>query len=80
MKMKNKNYFLPVVIFLCMGITWDIYKYKIANIAFCYNLSLKIENNSNRVQQNRMCSKIRLHSGITKSKVANMHKEKTKEL
>ena len=27
--------------FLCTGITWDIYQYKIAHSAFSYNSSLK---------------------------------------
>ena len=35
-----KNVF-QIVIFSCTGITSDIYQYKIANIAFCYNSSLK---------------------------------------
>ena len=41
---------------------------------------LKKETNYERVQLNCMDSKIKTHSGSMKSKVINMHKEKTKEL
>ena len=71
-----KNMLYMVVIFF----TQKNYKYKIANIVFCYKSSLTKESNCKRAPPNCMNSKIKTCSGSMKSKVVNIHKEKTKEL
>ena len=42
--------------FLCMGIAWRIFQYKLANIAFFYNSSLEKECNRIRMKLNSMRS------------------------
>ena len=67
---------------LCTGIPWIFIKIRL-QILLCVIIHLyffKKKKATSNVQPNRMGSKIKIHSGSTKSKVISMHRGKTKEL